>query len=215
VLTPIAQFEGAYSNLVKRLAGTGATVFVANIPDVTAIPYVMPVPTAAALFNVPLPLFTAALGVSTNDYINLDNLPTAVGILQGSIAGPLTDSEFLSAGEIQQIRDATRQFSEIIAVQAKANGAVLLDANAFLNQLDRHGIVVSGHRLTTEFLGGIFSLDGVHPSNTGAAVTANYFIKTMNRRATAHISPVNVRQIEREDPLVLRRPNLSSVDHEN
>jgi lysophospholipase L1-like esterase len=204
-LTPIAEFEAAYSNLVKRLAATGATVFVANIPDVSVIPYVVPVPTAAALFSVPLPAFTAALGVSTTDYINLDNLSTAAAILQGGMAGPLTDAEFLDAGEIQQIRDATRSFNQIIATQAAANGAVLVDANAFLNHLDRRGIVVGGHRLTTEFLGGIFSLDGIHPSNTGAAATANYFIKTMNRRAAAHIPPVNVRSIERNDPLVFPR----------
>jgi hypothetical protein len=166
------------------------------------IPYVMPVPTAAALFGVPLPAFTAALGVGTNDYINLDNLPTAAGILQGAIPGPLADAEFLDAGEIQQIRDAIAQFNQIIATQATANGAVLVDTHAFLNQLDRRGIVVGGRRLTTDFLGGIFSLDGIHPSNTGAAATANYFIKTMNRRTAAHIPPVNVRNIERNDPLI-------------
>jgi len=201
-LTPVTEFEAAYSNLVKRLAATGATIVVANIPDVSVIPYVVPVPTAASLFNVPLPVFTTALGVSTNDFINLDNLPTAAAILQGAMAGPLTDSEFLTAAEIQQIRDATTQFNQIIATQAAANGAVLVDVNAFLNQLDRHGLAVGGHRLTTEFLGGIFSLDGIHPSNTGAAATANYFIKTMNRKAAAHIPPVNVRNIERYDPLI-------------
>src|ERR1051325_669010 len=65
-LTPVLEFETAYSNLVKRLAATGATVIVANIPDVTVIPYVVPVPTAAALFGVPVPTFRALLGVNTN-----------------------------------------------------------------------------------------------------------------------------------------------------
>jgi len=202
-LTPVSTFETAYSNLVKRLAATGATVFVANIPDVSVIPYVVPVPTAAALFGVPPQVFAAALGVSTNDYLNLDSLPTAAAILQGVVAGPLTDAEFLDAAEIQQIRDATRQFNNIIAAQAAANGAVLVDVNAFLDRLARRGLVVGGRRLTTQFLGGIFSLDGIHPSNTGAAATANYFIHTMDAKAAAHIPPVNIRNIERTDPLVL------------
>ena len=204
-LTPVAEFETAYSNLVKRLTATGATVVVANIPDVAVIPYVVSAKKAAALFGVPLPLFVAVLGISTNDFINLDHLATAGAILQGVLPAPLADNEFLDAAEIQQIREATRRFNEIITAQAVANDAVLVDVNAFLNRLDRHGLVVGGHRLTTEFLGGIFSLDGIHPSNSGAAATANYFIKTMNRRAAAHLQPVNIRSIERNDPLVFSR----------
>lgn len=202
-LTPISEFETAYSNLVKRLAATGATVVVANIPDVAVIPYVVPAKTAAALFGVSLPVFSGALGISTNDYLNLDHVPTAVAILQGHISGPLPDEAVLDAAEIQQIREATERFNEIIAAQAAANGAVLVNVNAFLSHLDHHGLVVGGRRLTTQFLGGIFSLDGIHPSNTGAAATANYFIKTMNHKLATHIPPVSVRRIERHDPLVL------------
>ena len=201
-LTPVSEFEVAYSNLVKRLAATGATVVVANIPDITVIPFVVPVPAVAALLDVPLPILTAALGVSTNDYLTLDNIPVTVSILQGIVPGPLLSDEILDAAEIQQIRAATRAYNQIIAAQAAANNAVLVDVNAFLTRLDLRGVMVGGHRLSTAFLGGIFSLDGIHPSNTGAALTGNYFIMTMNRRAGAHIPPVNVRNIERHDPLV-------------
>jgi hypothetical protein len=206
-LTPVPEFEVAYSNLVKRLTATGATVVVANIPDVSVIPFIVPVPTIAALLNVPLPMLVAGLGVSTNDYITLDNIPTVVSVLQDATAGPLTPDEILDAEEIEQIRDTTRQYNQIIAAQAAANNAVLVDANAFLNRLDRHGVRIGGDRLSTDFLGGIFSLDGIHSSNTGAALTANYFIMTMNRHAAAHIPPVNVRKIERDDPLVFEIPH--------
>jgi hypothetical protein len=205
VLTPAADFEAGYSNLVKRLAATGATVVVANIPDVSVIPFVVPVPEAAALFGVPLDLFTAALGVSAHDFITLDNVGQVMAILMGLAPGPLTDPEFLDAGEVQQIREATAQFNEIIAAQASANNAVLVDTHALLNRLDRRGLAVGGRRLTTRFLGGIFSLDGIHPTNTGAAATANLFIKTMNRQVRAGIRPVNVRRIQKQDPLVLPR----------
>jgi len=164
----------------------------------------VPVPRAAALFGAPLPAFAAALGVGTNDYINLDHLPTAAAILQGAVPGPLMDNEILDVDEIRQIRDATRQFNHIISTQAEANGAVLVDVNAFLSQLARHGLVVGGRRLTTQFLGGIFSLDGIHPSNTGAAATADFFIKVMDHHAAAHIPPVSIRRIERNDPLASR-----------
>jgi lysophospholipase L1-like esterase len=209
-LTPAAQFESAYSNLVARLAATGATLVVANIPDVTVIPYVLPVSETAAVFGVPLTTFVAALGVTTNDYLTLDNLEAVGAILQGFVSGPLTDAQVLDSAEVAQIRAATQEFNRIIAAQAAAKGAVLVDMNRFLTRLDRHGRTVEGQHLTTRFLGGIFSLDGVHPSNTGAALTANHFIHIMNAKAAAHIRPVNVSTVERQDPLVFKITHAQS-----
>lgn len=204
-LTPVDQFEVAYSNVVKRLAATGASLVIANIPDVSVIPYVVSVPEAAAMFGAPVNLFAAALGMNTNDFLTLDTLPTAAGILQGTITGPLTDNEILTAAEVQQIQEATRQFNSIIARYAKLHHAVLVDTAGFLTKLDRRGLVVGGQRLKTGYLGGIFSLDGIHPTNTGAAATANEFIRTINRCAHTAIPPVSVRQIEKNDPLVPQR----------
>ncbi len=65
------------------------------------------------------------------------------------------------------------------------------------------GLVVNGQRLTTNFLGGLFSLDGIHPTNTGYAVIANAFIKTLDQNFAAGIPPVSVEQVAMTDPLVL------------
>src|ERR1035437_1877130 len=59
-----------------------------------------------------------------------------------------------------------------------------------------------GQRLTTGFMGGLFSLDGIHPTNTGYAIIANEFIKTMNRSLLAGIPPVSVEQVNKTDPLI-------------
>ena len=57
-------------------------------------------------------------------------------------------------------------------------------------------------RLTTDFLGGLFSLDGIHPTNTGYAIIANEFIKALNHRFHAGIPPVDVEAVLSDDPLV-------------
>jgi len=59
--------------------------------------------------------------------------------------------------------------------------------------------------LTTEFLGGVFSLDGVHPTNTGHAIVADAFIETLDRTFAAHIPPLSVERVAQADPLVLPR----------
>jgi hypothetical protein len=56
--------------------------------------------------------------------------------------------------------------------------------------------------LTTDYLGGVFSLDGIHPSRTGHALIANAFIDAINTRFAESIPPVDVGRIAVRDPLV-------------
>ena len=66
--------------------------------------------------------------------------------------------------------------------------------------------VVGGRRLTADFLGGIFSLDGIHPTNTGYAVVANEFIRGLNEGFDAGIRPFSAGEIAHilhTDPLIL------------
>ena len=56
--------------------------------------------------------------------------------------------------------------------------------------------------LTTDFLGGLFSLDGLHPTNTGYAIMANRFIETMNASFRRNIPLADVQQIAATDPLL-------------
>jgi hypothetical protein len=69
---------------------------------------------------------------------------------------------------------------------------------------------VNGEILTTEFLGGIFSLDGVHPTNTGYGVIANAFIDALNRKFDADLLAISLNQIAKTDPLVL--PGIEPPD---
>ncbi len=58
------------------------------------------------------------------------------------------------------------------------------------------------HHLTTQYLGGIFSLDAIHPTNTGYAILANAFIERMNCQLHTDIPRVNVDEVAEHDPLI-------------
>jgi hypothetical protein len=62
--------------------------------------------------------------------------------------------------------------------------------------------MVGGKQLTTDFLGGIFSLDGIHPTNTGYGIVANAFIDVINQTYGTAIPLVSLDQIHQTDPLV-------------
>ena len=71
-----------------------------------------------------------------------------------------------------------------------------------INELCVHGYRAHGLTLTTDFLGGLFSLDGLHPTNTGYAIMANRFIRTMNEHFKKNIPFADVQQIAATDPLL-------------
>ncbi len=215
ILTPTAQFQAAFTQVMDRLEATGAKLVVANIPDVTVIPYLTPALKVAETVGLPLSIIGPILGIQDGDFVTPDALPLIPAILHDPALGPLPGNVVLTAAEVVQIRAAVASYNQIIESQARAKGAALVDIHALLNRIHAQGFVIDGHRLTTDFLGGIFSLDGIHPTNTGAAILANAFIHALNRHFAAGISPVNVEQIASTDPLVLPgvgRP-VSSLGH--
>jgi phospholipase/lecithinase/hemolysin len=106
----------------------------------------------------------------------------------------------VQAGGIRQLVIA---MNATIVSEAAAAHAVVVDAFGLFDSLHANGYAVGGQTLTTNFLGGLFSLDGLHPSNTGYAVLANQFLSTINTAFRTHIPLANVAQIAACDPLVL------------
>jgi hypothetical protein len=78
-----------------------------------------------------------------------------------------------------------------------------VDIHGILNLIQARGVVENGQRLTTDFLGGVFSLDGVHPTNTGYAIVADEFIEALDQTFAADIPPLSVELVAQADPLVL------------
>ncbi len=202
VLTPVAQFQAAYTELLDRLAATGATLVVANIPDVAVIPFLTSAEQVAETVGLPLTILGPVLGIASGDFVTLDAFDTILKILQGLTPGPLPGNVVVDAGEVAAIRAATAAYNAHIAAEAKAKGAALVDIHEFLNSLHTRGLVVGGQRLTTGYLGGVFSLDGVHPTNTVYAALANEFIHALDSHFAAGIPPVNLRHVQKQDPLV-------------
>ena len=160
-LTPINTFYNSYRTIASRIAakqsaGVIQGVAVANTPDVTAIPYL----TRRA-----------------------DGSYKAFWDSHVSGAGDVLDAD-----EIAVMRTQVAGINGEIARQAAANGWALFDANAFFNDVKANGYALkyssgrdSSRRITADYLGGAFSLDGVHPSSTGHAIATNQFILAINR----------------------------------
>lgn len=195
--TDLATFSDRYALLLGFLSQSHAKIVVSNIFDVTKVPLLLSVRDFEARCHVDEP----PPGVGPKDYIVpkfSDPTATSFNVCSDYIVRP--------AALIAQAKTAVRDYNLIIAATAAQFGAVVVDVNKLFAHIVKHGYKTGEHQLTAQYLGGIFSLDAVHPTNTAYAILANAFIDRMNCELHTNIPRVNVEQIADTDPLVLSNP---------
>lgn len=106
---------------------------------------------------------------------------------------PVLDGKYvLERSEIDLVQNMISQYNAKIRQVAEAKGLALVDANAVFNSI-KDGAIYDGVSVSNKFVtGGLFSLDGVHPTPRGQAIIANEFIKAINKKYGATIPTVNV-----------------------
>jgi len=206
-ITPVANFEADFKTIVNALASRGVEMAIANIPEVTGIPYVTTIPPVVVnpannqvvLVNGQLVFLIGPNGPLTmNDRVLLTaraELAQGKGIpvALGGTGQPLSDAVVLSAAEIATITARIAAYNNIIRSEATRVGAAFVDTNAVFREVAANGIEVGGITFTENFLtGGIFSYDGVHPNAFGYAYVANLFIDAINDQYDGEIPLVNL-----------------------
>ena len=207
LLTPLPVFTQEYETIVGAIASmTGAKMVIANIPDVTSIPFVTTIPpflvdpttNQPVIFNGNLvPLIGPKGLLGPGDHVLLSagpDLNKGLGIPRPLGTGlPLPASDVLLAADAATIDNQVAAFNVVIQATAQKVGAAFVDANALLKQLASTGIQVGGIPFNASFLtGGVFAYDGVHPTHFGYAFLANAFIDAINQQFGAAIPPANL-----------------------
>jgi len=109
---------------------------------------------------------------------------------------PWPNALVLDADEQVICANAISAFNSTIASVANANGAAVVDFYSFFNTVSQKGLTLAGEAFTTTYVtGGLFSLDGVHPSSRGSGVVANEYIKVINAKYSTSIPLVDISQI--------------------
>lgn len=109
------------------------------------------------------------------------------------ITYPLQDKDVLTKSEISEVKVATDAYNATIKSVADSKGLAFVELKGVTDQLASTGIVYNGYTTTSTFVtGGMFSLDGVHPSPRGYAIIANLFTEAINAKYGANFKSVNV-----------------------
>ncbi|NUN69640.1 MAG: SGNH/GDSL hydrolase family protein [Bacteroidetes bacterium] len=109
---------------------------------------------------------------------------------------PWPNALVLDSSEIAKATKAVSDFNASIKSIAAAHGAVVVDFNAMFTDIAANGITISGVKYTSAYItGGLFSLDGVHPSSRGAGVIANEVIRVMNSSFKTNVTGVDISKL--------------------
>lgn len=190
-MTPAAQFTVYFTQLMTRLALTRATILVANIPDVTELPFVMEPGTAYAIahslvpgapFNPQADLVKMGI-TNTNLRITGTAIPGIAQMIATQTFAALTPNFILTPAEITAIRNRVKEFNAVIASNAFVFNLINREKVALV---DIHSLMkgIPAAQLPT-----LFSNDFVHPNKTGQVILANEFIRVLNTRFGMSIAP--------------------------
>jgi hypothetical protein len=211
-------FDASIDVIVGTLVSNGAKGVIANIPDISSIPYFNTIPynglvlddaNAAALSAAYAPL-GITFHAGPNGFIIQDaSAPGGMRQIQsgemvllstpqdslkcggwGSMK-PIPNAYVLTATEITAVNNAVIAYNNKLKAAADAAGLAFADVNAMFSTV-KSGIMYNGVGINATFVaGGAFSLDGIHLTPLGNALLANTFISAINSKYGSSIPKID------------------------
>jgi lysophospholipase L1-like esterase len=152
---------------------------------------------------------TAQTGLGPNGYFTINalfkTLQTAAAQIPAHaapVAPALGSGDIIADAVANNVKALNAAYNVSIAAAASETGAALVDQHALFVQIaTAGGVPINPPKCCSlVYRGGLSSLDGLHPSNTGYALIANAFIAQLNTSYNLGIPPVNVGAVYATDP---------------
>jgi len=147
---------------------------------------------------------TAQTGLGPNGYFTINalfkTLQTAAAQIPAHAppaAPTLTSGDFIADAVANNVKALNASYNVAIGQAVSETGAALVDIHAVFVQIATAGGVPINppNCCSLVYRGGLSSLDGLHPSNTGYAIIANAFIASLNAAYGLGIPQVNVSDV--------------------
>jgi lysophospholipase L1-like esterase len=204
--------------IIRALQASGAKVAVANLVDIIHAAYFVGQPLLPQVFTLRLtPVLgapaaavagpqlaaevDATYGLGSGGYLTITGLGKVLtAVAEGQALPTLGAGDIIPDALAGQIVALNVAYNAAIAAAVTQTGAVLIDIHTpIAAAYAAGGVPLSPRCCTFLYGGGFYSLDGIHPSNTGYATVANVFIKTLDAAFGTSIPPVNVSGIYATD----------------
>ncbi|HLE84853.1 MAG TPA: hypothetical protein VJG13_10980, partial [Thermoanaerobaculia bacterium] len=203
--TELARLEADYGALLDGLAG-GATLVAATVPDPLDTAYFSDLETAARICRTEAGFLERQFGLAADDLLGLPAL-VEVGyqLTARQVTGELPAGGVLPGATAAAVSRGVATLNRTIARLAEARGAALFDLHGVMARLARDGFELDDRRLTADFLGGLYLLNGVYPGRTGHALIANELLALLSGLGGRTLPSVDVGAVAADDANTLAR----------
>jgi hypothetical protein len=205
-LPSMVSFKDNMSRILKDLRAAGAEVLLLTIPDPTDTAHFSTLPRAAVVAKLEPELLSELWHLKQDDLITANGLNEIGFQIFGAAIGPLPSGSVLPAVVAGQIQSHIRQLNQEMRQIANAEGAHVCDLHAFWKRLRTEGLNVGARKLTADYLGGFYSLNGYYPGATGQALIANQILSQLNQEFGAKFAAIDIASVMATDPIAAYKP---------
>lgn len=214
LLPDVELFRSDYERLLGALKESGSELLLLTIPDPIDTAHFSTVEVAAKILKVEPGVIQGVYNLRDDDLITVNGLNEIGFQFLSKSVRPLPYGSVLSREIASQVSSRAQEFNVEIAALGQERGALVYDLHAFFRRVARDGISIGSRRLTGEFLGGFYSLNGYYPGDAGHALIANELLHLLNSKYGADFPEVDVQAVILTDPVAAYRqaggPNWTS-----
>jgi hypothetical protein len=200
-----AAFRDTYARMLRALRDLGCEVVVTTIPDPMDTAHFSPCEAAARVVKLPRKVLEREYGLGGGDRMTVNGL-TEIGCqLMSKRAGPLPAGSILRADVAAQISNRVQQLNAALMSAADEHGATVCDLGGLFRRVRTEGVAVGSRRLSADFLGGFYSLNGYYPGKTGQALIANELLERINQAYGTRFEPIRADTVILTDAVAMYR----------
>jgi hypothetical protein len=201
-LLPRAEaLRAGYARILAPLRDAGAEILLLTIPDPFDTAHFSTLDTAAKILMVEPAIIHQLYGLGDDRLLTVHGLNEIGFQLFGKTVGPLPENATVSVEACEQISSRIAELNDALLSVARDHGARVYDLCAFVRRLKSEGINTGARRLTAEYLGGFYSLNGYYPGATGHALIANELLRYLDSNYNSDFPQVNVDAVSQTDPV--------------
>jgi hypothetical protein len=195
-----AAFRANYERLLRQFPKT-TTVIACTIPDPKDTAFLTPVSAAARVVKAEPAVLSMLFQLADNDAFTPTGLVEVGCRVITKTPTPLPDGSVVPGRTVDAISERVEALNKQIRALAESEGALLFDLHGLCGRIKRDGLLAGQRKLTADYLGGVYSLNGVYPGATGHGAIANGVIELLNTSFGASYSPVDLNELAAWDPV--------------
>ena len=206
LLPETARFRADLSRLVEALRAAGSEVLVMNVPDPLDTAFVATLDAAARTVKASSAFLREAYGLKADDLVTPRGLIEIGFQLLSRSIGALPAGSVLGMDAARRIGGRVGELNGALADVAREHGAHVCDLHGLVRSVRAQGVQAGARRLTADYLGGFYSLNGYYPGKTGHALIANQALALLNQVYGADFPALDLAAVAATDPVVLYQP---------